>query len=172
MGAPFATKAIRQIVVNARRRISVDRGGLQRTRCPCIHPRLERRDGFGARCGGYRTLLARRPAPRDELVVPNMRHHGSKIFAPGIAAILDRSTQFTWTQANEDHFGFWRRQVPIGRAWRHVIAVAHWQILVAMAHSAFHRRGTMPVGTAHHTLGMNKSAVGLQWRIARDMAIL
>ena len=60
----------------------------------------------------------------------------------------------------------------MGRAWRHLEAIARGQIFILMAHCALHCCGTEAGGSTFNDLLVRNALITLQRRVSRDMAVL
>src|SRR5207244_1020069 len=74
-----------------------------RAGCTGTQPLLEGGDKCGTRNGWDATLAARVPAPADELVIPDVDEHRVQVPAARHPLVLDRLTQGTRRQPDEDH---------------------------------------------------------------------
>ncbi|MEO8739615.1 MAG: hypothetical protein ABI537_07935 [Casimicrobiaceae bacterium] len=117
-------------------------------------------------------MAARVPAPSDELVVAHMREHRLQILAACSLLVLDRFAKLTRRQSDENHLHFRRREMPVRRPRRNVVAIDGWQVLIVMATRAFHCSRTTSIRAALDELGMGKALIVLQWRVTGDMTIL
>src|SRR5207253_11502461 len=137
-----------------------------------VHPRAEGRGQLGPGDGYGRAARAGIPAPAHELVIRDVVEHGREILASRPRRILDDRAELAGREGNEDHGRPRGGQVPVGRARRHVRAVARGRVSRLVTGRAGQAGRALSVGPALDVLPVRPAVVELQGRVPWDVAVL
>src|SRR5205823_9313300 len=145
---------------------------LSRTGSAGVYPHFELRRELGVRYGNWIAADAGRPAPENELVMADVLEQRRQVLTAIGLLVFEGATEFAARNADEDHLGLGRRQMPVRRSGRHVGTPGRRRVRREMTGAAGKPRSSFSIGPAHDVLGVRAPLVELKRCVTGDVAIL